>query len=74
MKKSNEKDVLINRTEMIKIAREFKIFISRSTIHRWANERDFPVPIGKAGRNILYYKGDFSNYLEKRIRKIREDC
>ena len=68
-----EKEVLINRSQMLKIAREYRIFISKSTIHRWANEPDFPLAIGKDGRNLLYAKGEFIALLKKRLRRIQED-
>jgi len=71
MNNVEEKEVLINRSQMLEIAREYKIFVSKSTIHRWANEPDFPLPVGQGGRNILYSKGVFVKYLKKRIGRIR---
>lgn len=68
-----EKDILIYRTQMLEIAREFKIFITKSTIHRWANEPDFPRVVGLDGRNLLYVKGEFEAFLRRRLRKIQEE-
>lgn len=67
-----EKDVLINRTQMLRIAKEYKIFVSKSTIHRWANEPDFPLVTGQDGRNLLYSKCDFVTFLKSRLRRIQE--
>ena len=54
MKGMKEKDVLINRSQMLRIAREYNIFVSKSTIHQWANEPDFPLVVGQDGRCLLY--------------------
>jgi len=66
-----EKDVLINRTQMLKIAREHRIFISKSTIHRWANEPDFPYPVGQAGNCLLYSRREYETFLTRRLEKIQ---
>jgi hypothetical protein len=71
MEKKNEKYVLINRTQMLEIAREYKIFISKSTIHRWANEPGFPYPVGQNGRNLLYRETEFTSFLSKRLIQIQ---
>ena len=68
-----DKEALINRTQMLKVAREYKLFVSKSTIHRWANEPDFPYPIGQDGRNLLYTKEEFVTFLKKRLRRIQDD-
>ena len=68
-----EKDVLINRTQMLKVAREHRLFVSKSTIHRWANEPDFPYPIGQNGRHLLYHRKEFSDFLMRKIKRIQED-
>lgn len=73
MEKVNGKDVLINRTNMLEIAQEYKIFISRSTIHRWANEPDFPFPVGQNGRYLLYSEKEFISFIKKRLIKIQKD-
>jgi len=73
MENVKEKEVLINRSQMLKIAREYRIFISKSTIHRWANEPDFPQAIGQDGRNLLYAKIEFIAFLKKRLRSIQEE-
>ena len=66
MESVKEKDVLINRTQMLEIAENYKIFLTKSTIHRWANARDFPLPVGKNGRHLLYSISSFINFLEKK--------
>ncbi len=53
MEDVKEKDVLINRTQMLRVARENRIYVSKSTIHRWANDPDFPRVIGKEA-NFFY--------------------
>ena len=68
-----EKEVMINRTQMLTIARKYNIFVSKSTIHRWANERDFPYAVGQDGRNLLYTKEEFVIFLKRRLRKIQEE-
>jgi len=68
-----EKDALINRTQMLNIAREYRIFISKSTIHRWANEPDFPYPMGQNGRYLLYSKTEFINFLKRRLVNIQKE-
>ncbi|MDP8238476.1 MAG: hypothetical protein P9X24_05260 [Candidatus Hatepunaea meridiana] len=68
-----ERDVLINRTQMLGIAREHRIFISKSTIHRWANESNFPLAVGKDGLKLLYERSQFVRYLKRILRKIEED-
>ena len=73
MEKVGEKDVLINRSQMLQIAREYKIFVTKSTIHRWANEPGFPTVIGKNGRFLLYSDQSFISFLLKRIQNMKED-
>jgi len=73
MEKVKEREVFINRSQMILIAREFAIFVSRGTIHRWANEPDFPYPVGQNGRNILYSREEFLSFIKKRVTKIQND-
>lgn len=68
---ANGKEVLINRTQMLKIAQEYNIFVSQGTIHRWANEPDFPRVVGKDGKHLLYSLSEFSTYLNKRIFRMR---
>ena len=68
-----EKEVLINRKQMIGIARKYNIFISIGTIHRWANEPDFPRVVGKNGKYLLYSPSDFSKFLNQRLNKIQEE-
>lgn len=67
------KDVLINRSQMLKIARYYKIFVSKSTIHRWANEPDFPYPVGQNGRFLLYSSVEYDNFLNRKLKRIQED-
>lgn len=71
MENTKEKDVLINRAQMVKIAMEYNIFVSQGTIHRWANEPEFPVPLGKKAKFILYSKMEFENYLKRRVDNIQ---
>ncbi len=74
MESLKEKDVLINRTQMLEIARENMIFVTRSTIHRWANEPDFPRPVGKKGKFLLYRENEFVLFLKWRLKGIEEMC
>ncbi len=71
MEKAKEKDVLINRSQMLTIAKTYNIFVSIGTIHRWANEPDFPRVVGKEGKYLLYSQHDFTRFLDQRLRKIR---
>ena len=71
MERVKEKHVLVNRTQMIQIAKDYNIFVSLGTIHRWANEADFPLAVGKAGKYLLYYQDDFVRFLKQRLRKIQ---
>ena len=72
MEKTNEKDILINRAQMLEIASEYQLFISKSTIHRWANTPKFPRVVGKRGKFLLYRKQEFIWYLNLILRKIEE--
>jgi len=71
VKNIQEKDALINRTQMVQIAKEYNIFISQGTIHRWANEPDFPTTVGKNGKYLLYCHSDFISFLKKRLVRIQ---
>ena len=73
MENVKEREVLINRSQMITIAWQHNIRISRSTIHRWANQPDFPVVVGKDGQALLYERSQFVRYLERILQKIEED-
>jgi hypothetical protein len=73
MEGMKEKEVLINRAQMLIIAREYRIFVSKSTIHRWANEPGFPFVVGQDGRNLLYAHGEFVAFLRQRLKRIQED-
>jgi len=68
-----EKTALINRKQMIAIAREYNIFISIGTIHRWANEPDFPRPVGKNGKHLLYSLNSFHNFVNYKLNKLQSD-
>lgn len=68
-----EKEVLVNRKQMVSIAREHNIIVSLGTIHRWANEPDFPLVVGKEGKHLLYSQSDFAKFLNQRLRKIQEE-
>ena len=73
MENVKEQNALINRNQMLKIAREYNIIVSIGTIHRWANEPDFPYPVGQNGRNILYLREEFLSFIKKRVTKIQID-
>ena len=73
MENAKEKDALINRTQMLKIAQGYKIFISKSTIHRWANEQGFPYPVGQNGRYLLYQQSEFVSFLKCRLKRIQDE-
>ena len=70
---NNEKDKLITRSQMLQIARQYRIFISKSTIHRWANESEFPYPMGQSGRNLLYLRSDFEVFLKRRLLRLQDE-
>lgn len=70
MESVKEKQILINRTQMLQIAREYNIFVSLGTIHRWANEPDFPLTVGKKGKYLLYSKHSFISYIQKKKKNI----
>ncbi len=63
---------LINRTQMLLIAQSYNIFVSKSTIHRWANEPDFPRAVGKNGKYLLYRKPEFVAFLKLKLNGIEE--
>ena len=65
--------IMINRTQMVTIARKHNIFVSRSTIHRWANEPGFPYPIGQNGRYLLYSSEEFNDFLKRKVKRIQEE-
>ena len=73
MESMKEKDVLINRTQMLRIAREYKIFVSKSTIHRWANEPGFSYPVGQNGRFLLYSRAEYCDFLKRKVKRIQEE-
>jgi len=73
MEDTTERDVLISRVQMLNLAQEYRIFVSKSTIHRWANEPDFPYPVGQNGRYLLYHQSEFIRFLKRRLRKIQEN-
>ena len=66
-------DGLICRSEMLVIARQHNLFVTKSTIHRWANEQRFPYPVGQDGRNLLYARSEFLAFLKLKLRRIQED-
>ena len=71
--KQIEQEALINRSQMLAIARDFNLIVSKSTIHRWANEPDFPYPVGQDGRYLLYNQREFITFLKRRLRRIKEE-
>lgn len=72
MENVKEREVLINRTQMLVIAREYRLFVSNSTIHRWANTPNFPRVVGKNGKFLLYYKQEYLTFLKRRLSEIEE--
>jgi len=64
---------LINRKQMLEIAREYNIFVSIGTIHRWANEPSFPRPIGKEGKFLLYLRDNFISFLKHRLIYLQQE-
>jgi len=72
MENVKEIEVLINRSQMFVIAREYRLFVSNSTIHRWANSPRFPRVVGKNGKYLLYRKLEFVAFLKWRLREIEE--
>ena len=73
MERVKEKDILVNRSQMVQIAREYNIFVSLGTIHRWANEPDFPLVVGKEGKYLLYSQNEFTEYLSNRMSKLQDE-
>ena len=73
MEKVKEREVLINRSQMLEIAKEHRLFVSLGTIHRWANEPNFPLVVGKEGKHLLYSQSDFSKFLNQRLRKLQDE-
>jgi len=72
MENVKEREVLINRSQMLTIAREYRLFVSNSTIHRWANTPNFPRAVGKEGKYLLYKKPEYVAFLKWRLREIEE--
>ncbi len=68
---SNQQDALVNRSQMIRIAHEHNLFVSRGTIHRWANEPDFPMPVGKEGKFLLYSNREYRIFLLSKLKRIQ---
>ncbi len=58
---------------MLSIAKSLNILIAKSTIHRWANEPDFPLVAGLDGRMLLYSKIDCVMFLKRRLKRIQEE-
>lgn len=71
MPDNGKTDGLINRLQMVDVAHEHKLFVSRGTIHRWANEPDFPLPVGKDGKFLLYSKREYRVFLLSKLEKIQ---
>ena len=71
--KQIKQDALINRSQMLAIARDYNLVVTKSTIHRWANEPGFPYPVGQNGRYLLYSRGEVITFLKRRLRRIQEE-
>ena len=69
----NVKETLITRKQMLEIAQGYRIFVSKSTIHRWANEPDFPYPVGQNGRYLLYSSVEYNDFLKRKVKRIQEE-
>lgn len=65
-------DRLISRAQMISIAWQHNLRISRSTIHRWANHAGFPLAIGLDGQALLYSRSQFIQFIERKLKRIQE--
>jgi len=63
---------LITRSEMLLIARLHNLFVTKSTIRRWANEQGFPMVVGVGGRNLLYLQAEFVAFIRSRVRRMQE--
>ena len=50
-------DDINSRLKMPAIAKQHNLFVTKSTIHRWANEPGFPYPVGQDVLNLLYARG-----------------
>ena len=73
MEHVKEKLVLVNRKQMVSIAREHNIIVSLGTIHRWANEPGFPLVTGQNGKFLLYSCQEFINFLISRLKRIQNE-
>ena len=73
MNRTSDGRVLIDRTHMINIAREYNLFVSYSTVYRWTNEPEFPVAVGRNGKSALYLKSEFTRFLERMLGKVERD-
>jgi len=71
--KAHEGARLITRSEMLVIARLNNLFVTKSTIHRWANEPGFPRVVGVDGRNLLYRMGEFFTFVKTRLRRVQAE-
>jgi len=71
--KRAESDRLINRSQMVIIARQFNILVSQSTIHSWANQSSFPLVMGQDGHKLLYSRDEFIAFIKRKVRKIQEE-
>lgn len=73
-KSQADSDRLISRLEMLTLARQHNIFITKSTIYRWSQEdTDFPLVAGIDGQSRLYSQKEFLAFLKRRMRKMQED-
>lgn len=71
--KQTESNRLISRSEMVILARQHNVFVTKSTIHRWSEEEsDFPLVTGIDGRSLLYSRAEFIAFLKQRIRRVQE--
>lgn len=68
-----ESDRLIERSEMVALAKRNNLSVTLSTIHRWANEPGFPTALGQTGKTLLYSQQQVTAYMKKRLRRLQED-
>lgn len=65
-------DSLINRTQMVKILERHPLCLSSGTIHWWANEPEFPMPVGKRSKCYLYSRKAFEAFIYRKQQRIQE--
>ena len=73
-KSQADSDCLISQLEMLTLARQHNIFITKSTIYRWSQEdTDFPFVAGIDGQSRLYSQKELLSFLKRRMRKMQDN-